>query len=907
MTRVLRGLGLAVLFLSAATSVLAQTPAPQRPAAPANRAPAPAPANQGRLLVTVVDQTNAVLPTATVTIVGIEDATRQKAIDPITATEQGLAVAGGLVLGRYSVEAEFPGFEKNIVKDTRVRAGDNKLTITLALEKMSDSATVSQDAVLAAADPHGSSFGTALTRDQIDALSDDPDTLSQQLSDLGGPGATIRVDSFEGGQLPPKSQIKSIHVTRDGFAAENHSSGQIFVEIITQPGVGALRGGLNTRLRDGSFSGRNQITGSTPPEMTENIGLNIGGSLIHQRASFSLQLNGTSQYVKPILNVALPTGEQASVLGQKQQFDNMNFYGALDYAVTKDQTLRLSYSQFSNTNTNQGIGAYDLPERAFSNDSQTYQLRVQEVGPIGRRFFINTRLNLSISNSDSVSATEAPTIRVNDQFTSGGAQQAGGRHGDQFTLASDLDYIRGIHSVRMGVNLDGGWYRSNDISNYLGTYTFASAEDYAAGTPVSYTQRIGDPTVSYFALQSGVYLQDDIRVRKNLTLSPGVRYEIQAHLKDTNAIGPRFGVTWSPFKNGKTSLRGSAGIFYDWLIPNTYEQTLRVDGLHQQEINIINPSYPNVNLSSGVIPPGNKYVLDPNLHFMHYRRVSAGVDQQINQKLRISSTYSYTLGDGLWRGKDLNAPVNGVRPNPAFADIVQVTPDAGSYQHQLITSLQLNMAGNAPPPMPGSGPRFDGKRFSFNASYTLGKFENNTDNRFSLPPTGDPALEWGPAPGDVRHRVNASLSSSQIKNINASLNFNASTGTPYSIQTGFDDNGDGTFNDRPVGVGRNTERTSGQWTLNGFFTYTFVFGRATVAVPQGIGVNFGPGGAPPVITNFAAAAPPRYRLQVGLQVNNITNHANYGGYSGTLTSPYFEQPTLVFNPRKIDVIMSLNF
>ena len=544
MMRSLRGLGLAIVLLSAATPALAQTP-PARPAAPATRAPAPAPATQARLLVTVVDQTNAVLPTATVTIVGIEDATKLKSIDPITATDQGLATAGGLALGRYSVTAEFPGFEKNIVKDTRVRAGDNKLTITLALEKMSDSATVSQDAVLAAADPHGSSFGTALTRDQIDALSDDPDTLSQQLSDLGGPGATIRVDSFEGGQLPPKSQIKSIHVTRDGFAAENHSSGQIFVEIITQPGVGALRGGLNTRLRDGSLSGRNQITGTTPAEMTENVGLNIGGSLIHQRASFSLQFNGTSQYNKPILNVALPTGQQASVLGQKQQFDNVNIYGALDYAVTKDQTLRLSYSQFSNANTNLGIGQFDQPDRAYSNDSQTYQFRVQEVGPIGRRFFINSRLNVSINNSDSVSNVEAQTIRVIDQFTSGGAQQAGGRKGEAFNFASDLDYVRGIHSVRAGVNLDGGWYRSNDISNYLGTYTFATADDFAAGKPVSYTQRIGDPTVSYFALQSGVYLQDDIRVRKNLTLSPGVRYEIQAHLKDTNAIGPRFGVTWS--------------------------------------------------------------------------------------------------------------------------------------------------------------------------------------------------------------------------------------------------------------------------------------------------------------------------------------------------------------------------
>ena len=292
-----RGLGLAILLLWAA-SAPAQTPRP------------PA---QGRLVVTVVDQTGAVLPTATVTIEGLEDATKQKTLDPVTASDQGVASVAGLAPGRYSVQAEFPGFQKNIVKDTRVRAGDNKLTITLALEKMNDSVTVSQDAVLAAADPHGSSFGTALTRDQIDALSDDPDTLAQQLSDLGGPGATIRVDSFEGGQLPPKSQIKSIHVTRDGFAAENHSSGQIFVEIITQPGVGALRGGINTRLRDGSMSGRNQITGTIPPERTEDVGINIGGSLIHQRASFSLQFNGTNQFVKPVLNVALPTGQQASV------------------------------------------------------------------------------------------------------------------------------------------------------------------------------------------------------------------------------------------------------------------------------------------------------------------------------------------------------------------------------------------------------------------------------------------------------------------------------------------------------------------------------------------------------------------------------------------------------------------
>ena len=617
--------------LAAARDALAQ---PARPPAQTNRATAAS--REGRLIVIVVDQTGAVLPRATVTVEGIEEATKQKAGEPVEATDQGTVTVDGLTPGRYSVQAEFQGFQTSIVKDTRVRAGENRLTITLALEKMSDSVTVAQDAVQAAADPHGSSFGTALTKDDIDALSDDPDTLAAQLSNIGGPGATIRVDSFEGGQLPPKSQIKSIHVTRDGFAAENHSAGQVFVEIITQPGVGPLRGGLNTRLRPGQLSGVNQITQTTPPERQADAGIYFGGSLIRQRASFSLQLNGTNQFIKPVVNAALPGGEVAAVVDQKQQTGRLGLYGALDYAVTKDQTLRISYNQFSTNVDNLGVGQYDLPGRAYSTNNANHQLRVQEVGPLGRRFFANTRLGINITDSGSASVLEAETIRVNDAFTSGGAQVAGGRHGKAFTFASDVDYIKGIHSVRTGVLLDGGWYHSDETSNYLGMYTFADSAGYEAGTPINYTQRIGDPAVQYFMMQTGMYVQDDIRVRKNLTLSPGVRYELQTHVPDYNAIGPRFGATWSPFKSGHTTLRASGGIFYDWLIPDTYEQTLRVDGYHQQQVNIVNPSYPDP--GNLVALPSDRYLLGPNLHFQHYRRVSSGVDQTISPKLRVNTT-----------------------------------------------------------------------------------------------------------------------------------------------------------------------------------------------------------------------------------------------------------------------------
>jgi len=106
--------------------------------------------------------------------------------------------------------------------------------------------------------------------------------------------------------------------------------------------------------------------------------------------------------------------------------------------------------------------------------------------------------------------------------------------------------------------------------------------------------------VEYFNAQTAIYVQDDIRVRKSLTLSPGVRYEVQTHLKDRGNIGPRMGVTWAPFKNGRTTLRGSFGVFYNWLNANTYEQTLRVDGLRQRDLFIVNPAYPDPGTSGTI-------------------------------------------------------------------------------------------------------------------------------------------------------------------------------------------------------------------------------------------------------------------------------------------------------------------
>jgi hypothetical protein len=264
-------------------------------------------------------------------------------------------------------------------------------------------------------------------------------------------------------------------------------------------------------------------------------------------------------------------------------------------------------------------------------------------------------------------------------------------------------------------------------------------------------------------------------------------------------------------------------------------------------------------------------------------------------------------GSRLLYGLNLNAPIDGVRPLPS-GNIVEAVSDARSMQHAL--TLTIN-GGTPPPPAFGGakGPLWDWKRAAINAFYTFGRLRNNTDGDFNTPPTGRLNDEWGPAPNDVTHRLFIGLISQTLRNLNVLVNLTAASGTPYTIKTGRDDNGDGIFNDRPAGIGRGSERGDLQWTVNGNFAYGIAFGQAAPqAGPGGIGilVQGTPGGSAPTVTTFTAP-PARYRLNFFVNVQNLLNRSNYGGYSGVLTSPFFGQPTLVMNPRKIDFGLGFQF
>ncbi len=848
----------------------------------------------GRLLVTVVDQTGAVLPAATVTVLGEDAATRATTTAPATTSEAGVASVTGLAPGRYTVQVEFHGFETVTVRNLRVGSGEVRRTVTLPLQKVADEVTVGRDGQTSGLDPRGTAFSSILTREMIEALPDDPEEMEAVLKAMSPPGAQIRIDGFTGGQMPAKSQIRSIRLPRmDQYAAQNHGGvqgGMLHIDIMTMPGAGPLRGSVDTSFNDDAMNARNPFTPTKGDEQLRQYGASLSGTIRPNKTSFSFNAGGTTQYTSPNLLAVLPDGS-TTVDTLRTPTETMNASLRLDHALNPDHAVRLSLSRAERETRNMGVGGFNLLDRAYASESATTTLRLSENGPIGRRMFSESRVQLVWGSQSARSVLDAPTYLVLDAFTAGGAQQRGGQSRFDFEIATDLDYARGAHSWRTGVLVEGGRSTSDDMTNYLGTYTFASLDDYRAGRPMSYSRRIGDPNLRYSRWQAGVYVQDDWRASRSLLVSMGVRAGLHSLTDDQLNVSPRLNLAWSPLRTGRLTLRGGYGYFYDWINSDLYKQTLQIDGVRQQELNVLNPSFPEVP-QEGPATVTNQYLWSDNLALPTGHRAFVGADFTLTPNQRVNVSYNRTWGAGQLRGRNLNAPVDGVRPNPAFANRLTLVADAESRSHSVNAGWNLT--------------KLDWKQSFFFVNYTWTTAETNTTGAFAVPANGDNLdTEWGPAMNDIRHRVGASFSMRPVGNLSVSLNARAQSGSPYTITTGRDDNGDGLFNDRPDGVMRNSARTAAQWDLGGRLAYSWGFGTR----PQG-----GSGGGGTVVigggmaAGFAGGATnSRIRVEVYVSGQNLLNRANYVGYSGVVTSPFFGQPTNVMNPRRVQTGLRISF
>ncbi|HEX6163407.1 MAG TPA: carboxypeptidase regulatory-like domain-containing protein, partial [Vicinamibacterales bacterium] len=739
------------------------------------------------LRVTVLDQTEAALVIAQVTIVDSRGVEQTATVD-----DRGIAVFENLNPGTYQVKATADSF-RPIATPVNVRRGENRTTLRLAL------ATIEQTVVVQdrdAADRRDNGFTQTLTQDQIDALPDDPEEMAEELMRMAGPGAQIFVNGFRGGRLPPKDQIQQIRFHTNSFSAEYHEAGMVRVEVITKPGMGGWRGMTNFGFRDESLNAKNHFADEKGAEQMRRYMVNFQGPIARGRTGLTVSFDGNSSYDSRTINAVSPSG---AITGLAQTpTDAMNFSARVEHLVGGANQLQLEYQRRQNDRSNIGVGDFDLPERAYATDNSTDTFRVRSTNVISKKVFSEFRFSLIDSTLSTSSLSTLPAIRVNEAFNGGGAGQMGDRRAREIELAQNFDFTVGRrHSMRAGVLFEAGWWDSNQRSNAFGTYTFTSLDAYRAGQPATYSIRIGDPVVEYSQVKAGWFLQDDFRPARTLQMSIGLRQEIQTQIDTRWNLAPRAAFTWNATR--QTTIRGGYGIFYDWYDASLYEQTIRVDGNHQIDLIVQNPSFP-VSDTTGTRLPASIIRAAASLEQPIIQQASIGLERPLAAWADFRTDYMWTRGTNTLRSVNVNAPVYGVRPEPSAGNITEIQSTGER------ASDRFTVAFNA---------RYIPRRVLGMVMYQYTNSRNFADFATALPADStNPDADWGPSAQDVRHRIFFNFNAPLANGVRLGLNVQGSSALPYNITTGLDDNGDTVFNDRPAGVGRNSARGAAQWNTN---------------------------------------------------------------------------------------------
>jgi hypothetical protein len=845
-------------------------------------------ANQTQLRLVIVDQTGAGIPAATVTV-------KPAAGEPVefTADDHGVAALPNLAPGVVTVHVEFPGFMPFDAPLTLKRGAMNQ-TVTLEIEGFKAEIEVSQ---ASAPESSKSTSTTSLTQEEIDALPDDPDELADALAALAGPGgATFFMNGFSGGRLPNRDQIRSIRFRQNNYASDNHDAGRAQVEIVTKPNTNWGGSGSVTFGGD-AFNARQPQQIAETPSQERNVQFGLRGPIVAGKTSFSFQGSGNNRFNS---NPIIAVNEAGARINDavRSTNDQSGFQFGLEHSLSANQGLIFNLQRSSTEGLNQGVGGFNLPERASTRTSDSTQVRARLQSVLGTKYLNEARLQLTTNGNENLSESTASTLIVQDAFTRGGAGVNSNSATKRLEVADNFDFTVGKHQMRVGALVEGAFYSNFDQRNAAGTWTYRTIEDFVAGRPAQFSQRLGTVDTRFSQYQAGFYWSDEFRVSRDLTLGVGVRNELQSRIDDKLNLMPRVGLTWAPFGSQTSAIRAGYGLFYDWYESGLYDQTLRVDGTTVRDIrlscveaNDYCASVANLDaVTSGItMTPSGRIQASSDLRMPRVHQASIGYDRQLTQNVTVQTSYQVLRGRNLMRSVNINAPVDGVRPDAAFGDITQFESTGKSSSDRLTigTRVRLQMKNQQPA--------------MFNVNYTFGHERNFADGATSLPSNNlSPDVDWGPSRQDIRHRLQVQAQAPILFGVRGNVNLNVSSAAPYNMTTGRDDNDDGAFNDRPEGVTRNSLRGDTTWGLNLNLSRRFSLNGVSTPV-RGGGQGFGgPGGR-------GGNSGGGKSMELFVQAQNVLNHVTKTGYTGNLSSPFFGMATSVGQPRDVNLGIRFNF
>lgn len=938
-------------------------------------APAWAQPSGGTLEVHVTDDSGGVIPGADIALIGPQGLAGTAAADG-----QGQHAFAGLPAGSYQVRVSWPGFAPAESALRPVAAERPAVVhVSLHLQVSEEHITVQAEAGgELSVDPAANAGALILRGVDLDSLPDDPDDLAADLKALAGPSAGLGdaqlfIDGFSGGRLPSKESIREIRINQNPFSAEYDRVGFGRIEIFTKPGSDQFHGTGFFKYSDATLNSRNPFAPLKPPYQSEQFGGNVGGPL-SKRASVFLDFERRAIDDNAVINAtALDSAFQIvpvrQVLQAPQQHSNLS--ARVDYQLTQKNTLVGRVNWWDSGYDNSGVGAFSLASRAYHKANAGYSLQLTETAVLSPVAINETRFQYTRESLDLTSGNVSPSLVVADAFNAGGPPEINGTNlQNRFELQNSTSLTLGAHLVKFGARLRGVTLTDSSQKYFSGQFVFSGGTGPeldannqvvldASGNPViisltsieRYRRTLlfeslglspadihslgggpnqfqivgGQPVVALGQMDAGLYLQDDWRARPNLTLSAGLRWEAQTHLRDWRDFGPRLGFAWAPgrAKHAKTVIRGGVGIFYDRFGENLVLDALRYAGTDRQQYIIHAPDFfPTVPsladlAANGALPTVRQ--IQSGLRAPYLIEGALGIERQLPLKLVLAVNYINTHGLHLLRSRNINAPINQVTPFDS-GNIYLYESSGILNQNQVITSVN--------------------RRFSAGLSvfgyYAYGRAFSNTDGPGTFPLNQyDTRPDYGRAATDIRHRGVLGASLAGPIGFRLSPFLLARSGAPFDITTGLDNNGDSLYTDRPAfasdpraagaistrfglfnvnpGPGdriipRNYGQGPGYFTLNCRLSRTFGFGGEKQAGKRSSGKAKKSGGAAAaeeiglhsILKDGSSGQ--RYNLTFAVQVRNIFNQANPGTPVGNLSSSLFGTSTWLASSSGADSI-----
>lgn len=710
------------------------------------------------------------------------------------------------------------------------------------------------------------------------------------------------------GSFYSQEVIREFQVVTSGGIAEFGRASSGVVNILTQSGTNAWRGRGYGFLRNQRLDARNPLARSKDPLTQGQYGASMGGPLIKDRSFFFANFEQTRQNRTGFITISPANvsainneldrigydGPRIETGSFQTGLDSTNFFARVDHRLNSRNQLSARYNLYDITSENsRTVGGLNSLSRGsgLDNSDQTFSinnLTTISAATINEMRFQYTRSRLAAPVNDET----GPAINISGVASFGTATFSPvERDIDLYEVVNNISTQRGSHSLKAGGDF---LYNRVDIffpGAFQGVYTFASLPNFLAGQYINFQQAFGAASQFQSNPNVGMFIQDEWRVRPNLTINAGLRYDLQwlpdPIQTDTNNISPRIGLAYAP-GDRKTVIRAGAGIYYDRIPLRATSNALQRDGI-KYRVAVLSfgqpgaPVFPNV-LSA--YPEGLRTALtsiDPEIENSNSYQANLQIERQLDSTSSISVGYIYLRGIHLIMSRNVNVPTalpsqgipNLGRPDPRFGNISRFESIGDSCYNGMTVAFNKRAASWA----------------SVRVSYTLSKSIDTAGNAFFSSPQNNFNVrdERGLSDNDQRHRLvvsgifetpsgGESVLRKAFGGFQLNYIYTYESAYPFTLQTGTDRNFDTSVNDRPVGIGRNTGkgfdfssldlrlsrtfRLTERFWIEGIAETFNTLNRTNFQLPNRV---FGPGNVPLLSFGQPTAAADSRQIQFGVR------------------------------------------